>query len=326
MLIESSQGRAPSRWVIAACVGLVVVIWAVNFIAAKIGLRYLPALAMSSFRVTLAGLTMIPTYLICSRLPAFRDAAREPRDTFSGRDLWTFVYLGFFGVVVNQMCFTIGLRYTSVSHAAVIVGMGPIYTLALAVLLRLERATLHKMLGMALALVGVAILASENGISPRSPSLLGDAITMTGSLGFATYAVLGKKNARRYDALTMTAFNHFAGALIVLPVAIHEAIGLGPLLRLQRVPWSAWIALLYMAVFSSALAYVLYYWLLRYLEASQLSAFTYLLPVLATVLGILWLGEKGSALQVAGGALALAGVYWVESGREAMSLQTSARP
>jgi drug/metabolite transporter (DMT)-like permease len=64
------------------------------------------------------------------------------------------------------------------------------------------------------------------------------------------------------------------------------------------------------------MAYLLYFWLLRYLEASQLSAFTYLLPVLAVILGILWLGERGSALQIMGGALALGGVYWVESGRD----------
>jgi drug/metabolite transporter (DMT)-like permease len=71
-----------------------------------------------------------------------------------------------------------------------------------------------------------------------------------------------------------------------------------------------------MAVFSSALAYLLYFWLLRYLEASQLSAFTYLLPVLAVILGILLLGERGSLMQIIGGILALGGVYWVESGRE----------
>jgi drug/metabolite transporter (DMT)-like permease len=76
------------------------------------------------------------------------------------------------------------------------------------------------------------------------------------------------------------------------------------------------MALGYMAVLSSAVAYIFYFWLLRYLEASQLGAFTYLLPVLATVLGIWWLGEHGSAMQIVGGALALAGVYWVESGRE----------
>jgi drug/metabolite transporter (DMT)-like permease len=300
----------------AASIGLVVVVWAVNFIAAKIGLRYLPAVTMASFRVTIAGLCMVPAYLICSRLPAFADARRAREQGFTRRGLWTFCYLGFFGVVVNQMCFTMGLRYTSVGHAAVIVGMGPIYTLALAVLFRLERATWHKVVGMAIAFAGVAVLASENGISPRSPSLVGDAITMTGSIGFATYAVLGKRVARKYDALTMAAFNHFAGAIIILPVALHQARALGPISRWRAVPWQGWTALLYMGLCSSALAYIFYFWLLRYLEASQLAAFTYLLPVLAVILGIVLLGERGSVLQIVGGGLALGGVYWVESGRE----------
>jgi drug/metabolite transporter (DMT)-like permease len=314
MLVESSKGRAPSRPVIAVLIGLIVVIWAVNFIAAKIGMRYFPPLTMASFRVCAAGAVMLPFYLLLRGLSLFPEAADRTAQ-FTLRELWTFVYLGFFGVSVNQFCFTLSMHYTSVSHAAIIVGLGPIYTLVLAVLLRLEKATLHKAVGMAIALIGVAVLASEHGISTHSPSLLGDAITMTGSIGFAMYAVLGKRVARQYDALTMTAYTHFAGALLVLPLATQQAKKLFGTGDWRTISWQGWAAVLYMALFSSAVAYVLYYWLLRYLEASQLSAFTYLLPVLATILGILTLGEKGSWMQVLGGALALGGVYWIESGR-----------
>ena len=286
-----------------------------NFVAAKIGLQYLPAPAMASFRVVLAGAVMVPVYFLCSRLPVFAEAAALRRRGFSARDLWVFFYLGFFGVAVNQTCFTIGLKYTSVSHASVIVGLGPIYILVLAVLFRLERATGHKVIGMLIALIGIAVLASDRGISVHSPSLGGDAITMTGSLGLAMWAVLGKRVAGKFDSLTMTAFNHFAGALLLLPLSILEWRSL---VRSPGwpFPWKAWVSVFYMAVFSSALAYVFYFWLLRYLEASQLSAFTYLLPVLATVLGIVLLGEKGSWGQVLGGVLALGGVYWIESGRQ----------
>jgi drug/metabolite transporter (DMT)-like permease len=317
VLVESSKGRAPSRPVVASLIGLIVVIWAANFIAAKIGLRYFPPLTMASFRVCAAGLVMVPFYFALKRLqlPAFAEAAAGRKPGFTRRDLWTFLYLGFFGVSVNQFCFTLGLHYTSVSHSAVIVGMGPIYTLILAVLLGLERATWHKAVGMAIAFTGIAVLASEGGISAHSASLLGDGITMTGSLGFATYAVLGKRVAREYDALTMTAYNQFAGALLVLPLAVRQAWIMGGVWNWRAVPWQAWAAILYMALFGSAVAYVLYYWLLRYLEASQLSAFTYLLPVLASILGILTLGENGSWTQVVGGTLALCGVYWTESGR-----------
>jgi drug/metabolite transporter (DMT)-like permease len=316
--IESPRGRTPNRPGIALAIAVLVVVWAVNFIAAKSGLTYLPPLALASFRVVLAGLVMIPVYFSCLRLQAFAEAAELRRRGFLARDVWTFLYLGFFGVVVNQMCFTIGLYFTRVSHAAVLVGLGPIYILALAVLLGLERATGRKVIGMLLALAGVAVLASDNGISMHSASMVGDAITMAGSIGFAIYAVLGKRVAEEYDTLTMTAFSHFAGALMVLPVAIYEARALGSAGQ-WRQPWRAWAAVVYMAVCSSALAYVFYFWLLRYLEASQLSAFTYLLPVLATILGILWLGEKTSWRQVLGGVMVLGGVYWIESSRTAAS-------
>jgi drug/metabolite transporter (DMT)-like permease len=313
--IESSRERAPSRSVVAISIGFVVLLWALNFIAAKVGLRHLTPLTMASFRVVIAGAVMVPLYFFCRRLAAFAEAAHAHRAGFTLRDLWTFAYLGFFGVIINQLCFTIGLHYTSVGHAAVIVGMGPIYTLILAVLFRVEKANWRAATGMAIAFLGIVLLASENGISTHSPSLLGDAITMTGSLGFAVYAVLGKRVAGRYDSLTMTAFNHFAGAMLVLPLAIHEARALGPAAHWRAIPWESWAGTLYMALFGSAAAYVLYFWLLRFLEASQLSAFTYLLPVSATILGILWLGERGSWNQVVGGAIALLGVYWVESGR-----------
>jgi drug/metabolite transporter (DMT)-like permease len=314
--VEAAKGYAPSRGAVAGSIGLLSVVWALNFIAAKVGLRYLPPLTMASFRVILAGAVMVPTYILCSRLSAFAEAREARRRGFSWGDVWAFLYLGFFGVAINQMCFTIGLHYTSVGHAAVIVGMGPIYTLILAALFRLEHVTLRKATGMAIAFGGIVLLASENGISRRSPSLLGDAITMAGSLGFAMYVVLGKRVASKYDTLTMTAFTHFAAAVFVLPLAIRQARTMGMDTIWQAIPWQAWMALLYMAVFSSALAYVFYFWLLRYLEATQLSAFNYVLPILATLLGIVWLGERGSWGQAVGGVVALGGLYWLESGRE----------
>jgi drug/metabolite transporter (DMT)-like permease len=302
---------------VSVSIGVVVLVWALNFVAAKVGLRHLPPLAMASFRIVVAGAIMVPIYLAFRRLPIFAETVRASRAGFTAHDYRTFLYLGFFGVAINQSCFTIGLRYTSISHSAVIVGMGPIYTLVLAVLARVEKATWRKATGMAIAFAGIALLASGSSMSVHSASLLGDAITMAGSLGFALYAVLGKRVADRYDTLTMTAFNHFAGAILMLPLAIYEARALGPSANWRAIPWESWASTLYMALFGGALALILYFWLLRYLEASQLSAFTYLLPISATILGILWLGEKTSWDQVFGGSLALAGVYWVESGRSA---------
>jgi drug/metabolite transporter (DMT)-like permease len=315
------------------------VIWAFNFLVVKFGLRYLPALTFASLRVVAAGLFMLLIAPLTARWPVFRsvpapDAAALPPDPSAGassrakgfssarralwpvgQDLFVFFYLGLFGVAVNQLCFTIGLQYTNVTHSSIIVGLAPIYTLTLAVLFRLERLTRRIASGMAVAFSGIVLLASSTGMTHRSPTLLGDAITMCGSLGFAVYVVLGKRVAGRYNPLTVTTWNFIFGALIALPLAIEQFLTNNLAHVWRAVPWQAYACVFYTALFSSTLAYLFYFWLLRYLEASQLASFSYLLPVSASALSILFLGERGSLLELVGAGLALLGVYYIESAR-----------
>ena len=315
MRINPSDGHRPSRSILVACITLIMAIWAVNYLAVKFALRYLQPLTLASFRVVAAAIFMLASYPIAARLPAFSADLKAHKQPRTLRDLFTFAYLGFFCVGLNQMCFTVGLRYTSVAHSSLILGMGPIYALVLAVLFRLEKLTFGKALGMAVSFIGVAILASGSGVSRHSPTLLGDVITLCGSLAFALYVVLGKRVAGNYDPLTMTTWNYLFGGLIILPIAINRAFALGPLANWQAIPWTAWACLAFTAIFSSTLAYLFYFWLLRYLEASQLSAFSYLLPVSATILGILFLNERGSWSELFGAALALCGLFLTESAR-----------
>ncbi len=315
MRINPSDGHRPSRSILVACITLIMAIWAVNYLTVKIALRSFEPLTLASFRVVAASLFMLAIYPIAARLRAFSADLKAHKQKRTLRDLFTFAYLGFFCIGLNQMCFTVGLRYTSVAHSSLILGMGPIYALILAVLFRLEKLTLGKALGMSVSFSGVAILASGSGVSRHSPTLKGDLITLCGSLAFALYVVLGKRVAGKYDALTMTTWNYLFGGLIILPIAINRAFALGPLPNWQSIPWQAWACLAFSAIFSSTLAYLFYFWLLRYLEASQLSAFSYLLPVSATILGILFLNERGSWSELLGAALALCGLFLTESAR-----------
>lgn len=315
MRIDSRYGPAPGQGVIVGAVLLMMAVWAINFIVVKIALRYLPGLTLAEFRVVSAAVCMILIYPMCRRLPMFKLTPEQAAQRKTWRDYWTFAYLGFFGVTVNQICFTFGLRYTNVSHSSIIVGMGPIYALVLAVLFGLEKPTVRKALGMTISLVGVIILASGAGISQRSPTLLGDAITMCGSLGFAMYVVLGKRVAGKYDALTMTFWNYVFGGLLVLPFAVRSAFAMGGWGHWIAIPPTAWLCIAYTSLFSSTLAYLFYFWVLRYVDASQITAFSYLIPVVATALSILLLGEHGTWSELLGGALALAGVYWIEASR-----------
>jgi drug/metabolite transporter (DMT)-like permease len=314
--IEPSDGHRPSRSILVASITLIMAIWAVNYLAVKFALHFFEPLTLASFRVVAAAAFMLSIYPIAARLPAFSADLKAHKQPRTPRDLFTFAYLGFFCIGLNQMCFTVGLRYTSVAHSSLILGMGPIWALILAVLFRLEKLTLGKALGMAVSFIGVAILASgSGGVSRHSPTLTGDLVTLCGSLAFALYVVLGKRVAGNYDALTMTTWNYLFGGLMILPIAINRAFAPGPLANWQSIPWLAWACLAFTAIFSSTLAYLFYFWLLRYLDASQLSAFSYLLPVSATILGVLFLNERSSWSELEGATLALCGLFLTESAR-----------
>ncbi len=311
----SSPAHPPSHRILAASIAYVTAVWAINYLTAKIALRHMDPLTFSTFRLVLAGVFVFFIYLFCLRLPSFAEAARARRIGWTLHDLWVFLYLGFFGFTLNQVCFIVGMRYTSVIHSAIISSLSPIYTLILAVFFRLENATLRKVLGMLVALAGVVLMSAGAGVGRHSSSLLGDTITLLGSVGFAVYVVLGKRVATRYDPLTMSTFNSIFGSLIVLPIAIHRAILIGSLDHWLAIPWSVWLCMIHMALLSSAIGYVLYFWALRYLEATQLATFTYLLPVVGIALGIIFLGERGSFLELLGALFALAAVYYIESAR-----------
>ena len=208
------------------------VLWSFNYIAGKIALRHLDPFTLVSFRFILAALLMLPIY--------FAQPGRAPLRV---RDVWPLAYLGFFGVLLNQGLFTVGLNYTSSGHAAVIVALGPVVILFLAVAFRLEHFTLGKIFGTVLCFAGVLLLEHDHGSFSNSPFLWGDIISVGGTIGYAAYVVLGKRVARSYDSIFMTTFTTVAAAIYLSPVAIRQGLHLD----WRAVGLSGWAALFYMA-------------------------------------------------------------------------------
>lgn len=128
-----------------------------------------------------------------------------------------------------------------------------------------------------------------------------------GVLGYSTYTVLGKRVAKRYDAISMTAFSTVASAILLLPLAIRQGV---------RLDWSGvgWAGLLYMAALSSAAGYMLFYWLLRYMDASRVVV-NYLQPVIVVLLSIPLLGERPSRRLLLSGGLVLLASIWLSERR-----------
>jgi drug/metabolite transporter (DMT)-like permease len=287
----------PNSWVLAASLAAVLLVWSVNYVVAKLTLTHLDALTLASFRFQLSAALLL---VICSIQPT--------RTPLRSRDVWTILYLGFFGFAVNQGAFVIGLSLTTSQHSVVIIALGPIVILLLATALKLEKLTTAKSLGMVISFCGVLVLEADQGSPLHSPLLLGDLITLVGTLGFSIYTVLGKRVASAYDAISMTTFNATAAALLWLPLAIRQ----GMRLDWKGVGWAGWTGLSYMVAFSSVGGYLLFYWLLGHMEASRVVVVNYLQPIVVVLLSIPLLGERPTGWLVASGSLVILGVYLAE--------------
>lgn len=278
---------------------LTVLGWSFNFIIAKITLRYINPYALTSFRIVLSGILMLPIYF-----------SRPHRKRLNRKDLWNFAVLGFFGVVINRGLFIVGLDYTTAGHSALIVATGPILILLLARAYQLEKVTRAKLVGMATCFAGVAILVAGEELHRHAGTWIGDLIALGGTFGFALYTVLAKKVARQYDTISMNTFCNLAGAIFLLPMSMREAV---------RLNWAAvgtvgWLGLAYTVLVSSIGAYLIFFWALAHLPASRLAVFTYLEPPLAALLAVVLLGERASHVLLIGGGLILGGVYLAEFG------------
>lgn len=283
--------------------------WTMNMVIGKIALRHLDPLTLAPFRIVAAAILMPIVYALWMRRG--EEWGAEPLNRkLNRRDIAWFFVLGAVGVSGNQMLFTIGLNYTTVSHSGLILGAGPIFILLLARLMKQELLSVNKLAGMVLSFAGVTILALEKGFDLHHGTFKGDLITWFGSLAFCLYMVLGKKVAQRYGTFSMNLYTFLMGGLIALPMAIWR----GSRLNWGAVAWQGWAAMLYMALFASVIAYLIFYWALRHLAASRLAAFTYLQPILATGVGVLFLGDSVTPSLIMGGSMVMIGVLLAERG------------
>jgi drug/metabolite transporter (DMT)-like permease len=298
----ATGARRPSGLLLGATLALILLLWSVNYTAGKIALQHMGPLSLAPLRIELAALLMLTIHFL-----------RRARARFQRRDLWTFAYLGFLGVVLNQGCFMAGLNYTTSERSVLVKALGPILILLFARALKLERFTKPKTAGMTLAFFGVMLLETEGGAVGHTLPVIGDAITFVSTTGFAVYSVLSKKvlNASRtgnYDSISLNTFITVAAAVMLLPLALRQGI----VLDWKGVGWVGWGALVYMAVGSSVGAYTLFYWVLKHLDASRVAAINYVQPLLVIVLSMLLLGEHPTGHLILGGVFVLVGVYFVE--------------
>jgi len=280
--------------------GLMTLLWSMNYYAAKVLTSELWAFPAAGLRSVIGALIIVVHYF------AMR-GARTPAGGF--RSTLPFMGLGIVGVGFNQYFFVEGMSRTSVSHGALIIALTPAIVLVLAALMGQERITPIKVAGLVLAMSGIAFLQAGADRS-KGATLLGDLIVFGASTSFGTYTVLTKRLAGQADGMTVVTYGFIGSALAFVP---------GLAWALPQIPYATigiktWLALLYMSAASSVVCYVIYYRALESLPASRVSALSYLQPLVAITTAIPLLGEPITTTLVIGGALILTGVLLAERG------------
>ncbi len=272
-------------------------LWALNNSLTKVAAAAIPSVLLAGTRTIIAALIILPVFL-------------WKRPKVRRQDIWKLAALGVIGIGLNQFMFIVGVARTAVTHAGLIIPIAPIMILVLSAVLGLEKITAPKWMGMGLAFIGILVLQLSKD-SAAGATLFGDILVFIGIISFASYIVLGKRVTANYDGIVVNTFAYVSSGILVLPITISE----GRKFDFSTVPVQAWASLLYMAAFSSVVAYLVYYYVLTHMAASRISQFSYLQPIMTTSLAVILLGEPVTWTLALSGALVLAGVWVAERAR-----------
>ena len=208
--------------------------------------------------------------------------------------------LALLGVVLNQTLFLLGLRLTTAFSAALVCATIPVFTAALAVIVRLERASLRTGLGLALAAGGVVWLTGVGRVD------VGALVIVLNCLSYSLYIVFSKRLIERVGALTMVAWIFTWGVLVFAP------LGAVPLVR-GVAAWDgrAWVLVAFIVAVPTIVAYLANAWALGRASPSLVTIYVCTQPLLAGLLQRVQLGTPLTARAAGAGAFILFGVVLV---------------
>jgi drug/metabolite transporter (DMT)-like permease len=218
-------------------------------------------------------------------------------------DVGFIVLCALLGNVLNQELFIHGLARSTATNAVVIGSTIPVFTLLTALVLRRERARLHRVLGMAVAFAGVAVLVGADELSTDSDHFVGSVMILANALAYGSYLVIGKPLAEKYDPVAVLAYMFIAGTPMVAPIGIAALANAAPM------DGGDVAFLAFLIAVPTVAAYGLVQTGLKRAESSLVAAYIYLQPVFAAVGAVFVLDEHIGPRTIACGVIVLFGVW-----------------
>ncbi|MCU4413816.1 DMT family transporter [Acinetobacter sp. WU_MDCI_Axc73] len=219
------------------------------------------------------------------------------------RDIPLFFILGLFSVTLHHVLINTGQQYVTATASSILSQSIPLFTLIISAIVFKDKISFKQCICILLGFIGaVLVVSSDRGLAlPNVHSLL----ILLAAMCWAIYFVLYKKFDLPYGSISMMCYVIWFGTL---PLLFYSP---DVFLHIQHASWQANIAVLLLGIFPSALAYLLWGYVLKHMPLMQASNYLYCTPLVAMSIAILFLGEQPSVYVLLGGVMIMGSIGWM---------------
>jgi drug/metabolite transporter (DMT)-like permease len=263
------------------------------YVVSKVVLEIIPPFALVTLRLLLGTLTLLIVLLI------------RRGTTIPGQQVLRVLGVGFVGYGISLSLQFLGTKLSTAANGSLVTSATPAFVLLFAWILLKEVITPRRLIALILATLGVIAV-----IDPRSAQLepqlfLGNILLLGAAVTWALYSVLVRKATQDLDVLPFSLIAFLGGLPVTVPVGAWEldTVGVG------EITVGVIGGVLFLGVISTALAMVLWNTAFALVDASLASLTFFAQPVVGTVLGWLFLGERITPMFLLGGLLIGIGLF-----------------
>lgn len=287
---------------------LITFFWGGSFLGIKIAVGALPPFYCAFLRVFTA-FAIVLVYLLVKEKKIERPAVWLPA-----------MVSGFFSMGISWVFLFWGETQIPSGLAAILNGTTPFFTaIFLPWILPQDKLTWKKMIGVALGFLGVLIIFAPEISLDFSNQLKGMIAILLMAACYGISVTMIRKISRRIRNLHSLFYQSLGGMLILLPATLFFEMPLQPDLFPA---WKPYFAILYLGIFSTALAWLLFFKLVKECGSIQATATTYCIPLVAILLDVIWWKKWVEWHQAAGAAVILAAVFLIHSREKSLAPAT----
>ena len=275
---------------------LAIIFWGTSFVATKTVLNEIKPVTIIILRLILASILL--TIIALSTKRKFSVNLKSHG--------WIFILA--LVAVFHLWIQVTGLQYTTAANTGWIIGTAPIFMAILGFVFYKERITLLQFAGILVALAGLLLLIGKGDIT--NIGLIenkGDLLVLGSAFTWGVYSMVNKKISLSYSPLMTILYLFLMMAVIIIPFnlnteTINSVINLSPI---------SWMWILFLGIFCSGIAYVIWAQALRDMESAKVGAFLYFEPLVTVIAAWIYLNEEITLLMILSGLLITAGVFIV---------------